>query len=332
MHRLLPIALLLLGSPMLQGAGHEMVHGMSLEAPPRPITAEAIAEVHSEAGAQWVAIIPYGMGRQGEPAIRFNVERQWWGEREDGVRAQIRMAHDAGLRVMLKPQLWIRGQFTGHMTYSSEEDWSAWEADYKAFIRHFLTIAESEGVEAFCIGTELCESVRRRPAYWEELIAICREEFSGKLTYAANWDSCAQPRFWKQLDAVGVNAYFPIRSSNLERAWAGYRSKLASLSHRTGKPIVFTEYGYRSVEDTLRKPWEEANGRAISTEDQRQALEALYENFWEDPPDWFAGGFLWKWKLREDAGGPADHGYTVQGKPALTLVRQAYSPKIAPSS
>ncbi len=316
------LMLITLTAPL--SAQHEMVHGLSLEAPPRPVSGDQIDAMAQQTGAQWVAVIPYAFCRSGETTVHYNTERQWWGEREEGVRAQIQMAHQAGLRVMLKPQLWVPRLFTGHLEFRSQAEWEAWEAGYEAYILDFVELAAQEKVDAFCIGTELCASVRKRPQFWETLILKCRERYSGKLTYAANWDTCWQPRFWNQLDAVGVNAYFPIRGGNAKRAWAGYQSMLSGLSRRTGKPVIFTEFGYRSVEGTLQKPWEEPNGRTVSTESQREALEALFASFWADPPKWFAGGFLWKWKLREGVGGASDAGYTIQGKPALEVVRQAY--------
>ena len=154
----------------------------------------------------------------------------------------------------------------------------------------------------------------------------CRKRFSGKLTYAANWDCFHEPSFWGSLDAVGVNAYFPIRNPYFKAAWSGYHGKLRAIHARTGKPVLFTEYGYRSIENTQFKPWDQPGDRRPSPQAQEEALASLYESFWQNPPHWFAGGFLWKWKLRPLRERDA-RGYTVQGKPALELVRHAYSTK-----
>jgi hypothetical protein len=37
-----------------------------------------------------------------------------------------------------------------------------------------------------------------------------RKIYTGKLTYAANWDDFDKVPFWKELDYIGIDAYFPL--------------------------------------------------------------------------------------------------------------------------
>lgn len=65
------------------------------------------------------------------------------------------------------------------------------------------------------------------------------------------------------------------------------------------KPIVFTEFGYRSSKDAGIRPWEwEPRGGTIdstliSASTQARCYEALFKTFWDE--DWILGTFLWKW-------------------------------------
>ncbi len=50
---------------------------------------------------------------------------------------------------------------------------------------------------------------------WKELIADARTVFSGRMTYAANFDEYFDVSWWRYLDMVGINAYFPLREVKL---------------------------------------------------------------------------------------------------------------------
>ncbi len=58
---------------------------------------------------------------------------------------------------------------------------------------------------------------RRRDldARWRRLISEVRERYTGRLTYAANFDQYELVTFWDDLDVIGVNAYFPLRKHYL---------------------------------------------------------------------------------------------------------------------
>jgi biotin synthase-like enzyme len=54
-------------------------------------------------------------------------------------------------------------------------------------ILDFAQLAQNENIELFCFGT-LGNAVAKRPEYWSQLIKKIKKIYSGKLTYAANWD------------------------------------------------------------------------------------------------------------------------------------------------
>ncbi|MEM9001120.1 MAG: glycoside hydrolase [Bacteroidota bacterium] len=282
--------------------------------------------------ANYAAVMPFGFARSlSSPEIVFDTDRQWYGETKKGARQYIELLQKNNIKVMLKPQIWIwRGEFTGDMKMESEEDWKALEASYSKFALAYAELAEATNADIYCIGTELEEFVKNRPKFWMKLIEDIKKIYNGKLTYAANWDEYPRTPFWKNLDFIGVDAYFPLSEEKfptleeLKSGWQPWKSKLAELSSTVGAPILFTEFGYRSMDYTAKKPWlVDRNEMDVNLEAQADATQAIFEEFWQER--WFAGGFVWKWFIHHDrSGGAADNRFTPQNKPAETVIRNYY--------
>ena len=133
-------------------------------APPEPFAADPMPAV-KETGATWIAVIPYAYTRPGQPRVQLPGRSwQWWGESSEGAQKTIRLAHTAGLRVMLKPQVYVPGGWTGALDFDSSDDWARWEADYAQYLLGFARLAASEHVAMLCIGTELKQALAKRPA------------------------------------------------------------------------------------------------------------------------------------------------------------------------
>ena len=303
------------------------INGVCLVAPSQPLLPNDMLPVQ-EVGANWVAVVPYAFSL-GDPRINYDTSRQWWGERKEGVVTTIRYAKAAGLNVMLKPHVWIRGQgWPGDFTLDSEEKWQLWEKDYAAYLRTMTQIADSMDVELLCIGTEYRRAVVERPKFWQSLIREIRQNYRGKLTYAANWDNFQNVTFWDQLDYIGIDAYWPLceeQTPSLATLATGWRKPLKSIEQvqqQYQKPVLFTEYGYESRDYATRGHWQQDEA-VVNLEAQQNAYQALYDMFWDRP--WFAGGFLWKWFPNHvEAGGEGHAGYTPQNKPALAVIRKTY--------
>lgn len=313
------------------GPAPEKINGVSFVGSREPADQEhvdALAAIH----ADYAAVMPYGFIREpSRPEIIFDTDRQWYGETRDGARQYISLLHKNGIRVMLKPQLWIwRGLFTGELAMASESDWKELEAEYADFILAYADLAEETGVALFCIGTELGAFVGARPGFWKSLIASVRERYSGRLTYAANWDEYLRIPFWEDLDLIGIDAYFPLSDSRnpgleeLRNGWKRWKSDIKTLQEEVGIPVVFTEYGYRSMDYTAKKPWlVDRSEEGVNLEAQANAKRAIFEEFWHE--DWFAGGFVWKWFIHHSrAGGLSDNRFTPQNKPAQEVIRDYY--------
>lgn len=282
--------------------------------------------------ADYAAVMPFGFIRDlNAPDIIFDTDRQWYGETTEGAKQYIRLLHRNKIKVMLKPQIWIwRGEFTGDLAMKTESDWQILEESYRNFILTYAKLAKETRVEIFCIGTELEEFISQRPLFWEKLIIDIKNIYPGKLTYAANWDEYTRTPFWPSLDYIGVDAYFPLSEEKtpsvdqLKEGWDRWKKELSELASTYDKPVIFTEFGYRSMDFTAKKPWlVDRNEEKANMDAQVNAKRALFEQFWTE--SWFAGGFLWKWFTHHDAaGGSDDNRFTPQNKPAQEVIKTYY--------
>lgn len=313
----------------------DKINGVSFVASRDTLKQENITPLQS-VHANYTAIMPFGFIKSlDHPEIIYDTDRQWYGETSKGAKQYIELLHNNGFKVMIKPQIWIwRGEFTGNLKMNSEAEWKELETSYRNFILTYVYLAEELKTEIFCIGTELEQFVLQRPQFWKQLINEIRTMYKGKLTYAANWDEYKRVSFWGELDYIGVDAYFPISESQtptFEEAvigWKPWKEELKSVSETFNKPILFTEYGYRSVDFAGKEPWDSNYELpSINFEAQNHLLEGMYQEIWSE--SWFAGGFLWKWFIaHEDVGGSNDNQFTPQNKPAEQIVKQAYLEKL----
>ena len=323
--------LFLLNACAMTSIKKEKINGVSFVA-----SRDSINQKHIEPiiniSANYAAIMPFGFIRDLEhPEIIFNTDRQWFGETEKGSKQYINTLKQKGIKTMMKPQIWVwRGEFTGFIKMNSEEEWLQLEETYTNFILQYAKVAEETYTELFCIGTELENFVAHRPEFWTQLINKIRKVYKGKLTYAANWNEYTKTPFWDQLDYIGIDAYFPLSDVqtpslvDCKAGWQKHKSEIKTYSEKFNKPILFTEFGYRSVDYTAKAPWvSDVEMDEVNMGAQLNATHALFDEFWDE--DWFAGGFIWKWFHNHDkAGGDNDNQFTPQNKPVEDIVRKYY--------
>lgn len=307
------------------------INGLSFVASP-----DSITETHTNPvvniGANFCAIMPFGFIKNLEhPEIIHNTDRQWFGETREGAKQYIEALKKKGIKSMIKPQIWIwHGEFTGYLEMKSEANWKTLEDSYTSFTMEYANLAQEVNAELFCIGTELEKFVTNRPDYWNNLISEIKKVYQGKLTYAANWDEFKQTPFWSQLDYIGVDAYFPVSDSKTPtveeclEGWKTHKQVIKELSERNSKPILFTEFGYRSVDYSGKEPWKsDRSMTVVNLEAQTNTTQALFNAFWKE--DWFAGGFIWKWfHDHENVGGKNNNRFTPQNKPVETVIAEFY--------
>ena len=309
--------------------------GLNFVAVPDPFSQDPMPAVKG-VNADWITVIPYGYTMPNQPSVHYNEKGgQWYGETPEGVRATIKAAHEAGVNVMLKPQVYCPDGWTGGLDFDSDEKWKSWESDYVKYLMQFVTIAQENKAEMLCIGTEFKISVQKRAFFWKKLIVDVRKIYTGKLTYAANWDEYEMIPFWNDLDYAGVNAYFPLTNEKtpsvalLQKAWEKPLASLQSFYEKNKKPIIFTEYGYLSVDSCAYNGWElekKVMEMNINEQAQSNAIEAILLTF--SQKDWWKGGFLWKWfpNMQGHEGYP-ERDYSPQGKIGEKTLAKYYGVK-----
>lgn len=309
----------------------EKINGVSFVASREAINATHIKPVLN-VNANYATIMPFGFIRDlKNPDLQFNSDRQWFGETRQGAKQYIEALHGQGIKVMLKPQIWVwHGEYTGFIKMDNEAHWKQLEDGYTKFIMTFAEVAQETQCDILCIGTELEQFVAHRPQYWSELIKKIKTVYKGQLTYAANWDEFKRTPFWKDLDFIGIDAYFPVSAAKTpsveacKKGWVPHKATIKELALKENRPVLFTEFGYRSVDYTGKEPWvSDRNLQSVNLEGQTNATQALFEMFWDEP--WFAGGFIWKWFHNHDkVGGVDNFMFTPQNKPVEQLLKSHY--------
>jgi len=282
-------------------------------------------------GAEWLALIVTGYQETiTSTVITYTLPRT---PTDTDLTHVITQAHSLGIRVMLKPHLDLnndpahwRGQIG--TAFTSEAEWETWFASYRDFIAHYASLAQANGAEQFCVGTELLGTTGRE-ADWRRVISDVRGLFSGPITYASNHGGEETGiQWWDAMDYIGVDAYYPLTDRNdptlaeLKAAWVTPMFALENLSSQHNRPIIFTEIGYRSVDGTNRHPWEWQAGGTVDLQEQADCYRAALETFWGKP--WFRGIYWWYWSTDPNQGGPEDTDYTPHNKPAETVLRNYY--------
>ncbi len=254
--------------------------------------------------------------------------------------------HSLGMKVLLKPMLDVSdGTWRA---YIDPSDKNQWFANYTNFVGSFADMAQSKGVELLSIGCEMNTLEQSaNNSYWSNLISNIRSRYSGKLTYAANWSSIGQNvggyqnvPWWNQLDDIGIDAYFPIATSNnttlsgLTTAWQNQANSIDNWRTTSGlanKQVLFTEVGYQSADGAAKTPWGVSGSPTLDLQEQADAYHALLSVM--TTKSWWDGAFWWSWETNPYAGGSNDSGFTPQNKPAnhsATVLRRLRTAATAP--
>lgn len=248
-------------------------------------------------GANAVALMPFASQRDPrQPELRF-LNHQPTAETDIGTLHAARRAHAQGMRVLWKPHLWVgHHSWPGEVAMTSDEDWHSWWASYRRYILHHAFLAAWSESEIFSVGVELAKTLGQE-AEWRRLIADVRRFFPGQVTYASNWyGGLEDVGFWDALDAVGVDAYYPLAEgadATPEELALGARQAVAGLAEaarRHGKPVLLTEVGFAARRGAWVEPHDE--GGELSTAHQAAAYRALLDALGRPP--WLAGAFVWK--------------------------------------
>ena len=233
----------------------------------------------------------------------------------------IKLAHARGLKVLLFPIIDVQKrkplEWRGTIKPKSWDDW--WKS-YQRFILHFASIAAKTKVAMLSVGSELV-STEEMVGRWTTLINRVRKVYKGKLLYSANWDHYRPVKFWKWVDQVGLTAYYSIAKTNdasleqMVKGWELEREKLRKWPKEMGRPFIFTEVGYPSLDGGAVNPWDYTQSTPLDLEEQRRAY-AAFVKAWSGQSI-LAGVFFWDWY---GPGGEEDKNYTPRNKPASKVI------------
>ena len=291
-------------------------------------------------GIRTVALMPFDYQiHADEPHINHIEDLPEFREKDSTFMKLIALCKAQQLTVMLKPHLWIERGWRDEIKFETKEDWDLWFADYSKLTLQYAKVAEAGGADILCIGTELLDSVKKQPDKWRELISEIRKIYSGKLTYAANWDEEYQAvPFWDALDYIGVQAYYPLKVEGdvsvegFKKAVKPYLDTLSGLSRLVDKKVLFTEFGYRSMVNNYSQPWAWPSDwdiftRVYSEESQVMGYEAILSSVYGQK--WYAGGFIWEYDFNEDDGPQAlQHlNFSPRYKKAEKVIEEYYKRK-----
>ena len=251
-------------------------------------------------GATAASIVPYtDMPDPHAPGALLRRRHHDEAESDATVVHAIRRAHDLGMNVMLKPQISGGVEWPGAVEMPSEAAWTAFFDRYTDWMLHYALMAEVHDVEVLCIGTELVAATRNHEAEWRRLIERVRAVYGGAVVYAANWgDEAERLSFGDALDAVGVDAYYPL-SADPTATDAGLRAgarevaqRLRSIAERTERPVLVTEMGFPSKPAPWTQPHRKQEDAPERPQHQARAARALAAALSDVP---VRGAFWWRW-------------------------------------
>jgi methionine-rich copper-binding protein CopC len=212
-------------------------------------------------------------------------------------------------------------------------DKNTWFSNYAAQLTHYAQLAQANGAEMFLIGTEFDTLSSGNLANWQSLISSVRSVYSGTVGYCSNWYNYNLVCFWNYLDFVGVDAYFPLSTSQtptvseIVNGWTSYNyygtnrnwiNELKTFQASVGKPLVFTEIGFESAGYPAEG---QAGSGNYNPTAQANCYEGTLQAFANQP--WFGGMFWW-------CGYPnplavPNNNWTPQGKPAQDVLTKLWN-------
>lgn len=298
-------------------------------------------KVLNKTNYNWITLVPWGFQTSYKSAkvTHHDPEGKNIKSGNDELHQRISLLKSKGYKVFIKPHVWvdttINGKWRSSIYPLNDSDWEIWQDSYRDFVFRYAKVAEDAKADMFCIGTEFSRLAIEKPLFWRSLIKDLRKIFSGKLTYAANWNQTFEKiTFWDDLDFIGIQAYFPLTDlnspsiENINKGWQKYIPSMEALKLKFNKDIIFTELGYKSTTNAAIKPWEWAENTyqsdSLSFQTQVNVYQSFFKTIW--PKDWFAGVHIWQLRTDYEIGDEINNtDFFTQGKPAGKIIEEYYN-------
>lgn len=266
------------------------------------------------AGIKTVVIVPTWYMRT--PQSNTISPRKGKSPSTQSIRAVMGRARSLGMRIVLKPHVDVNNDsWRGDIQPSSHK---AWWNSYRKFIDLYANVANSGRASRFIVGTEL-KTMSDETASMKTVIHSVRSHYKGNITYAANWDEFQNVHFWGSLDAIGINAYFPVGGSSVGEImgkWGAWMGKVNAVRQQDNKPLIFTEIGYQAKHGSTSNP-SYVDGKYDPAEQSRGYKTAIC--VWRDSP--MAEMWWWHWPVNRSD--DSYNKFSPQGRPALQILSAA---------
>ena len=315
-----------------------------------------------ETGVEWVCVVVTVWQEKFYSNVQFiDVELSPSDDEIIGIIGEI---HKNGMKVYLRPMLQcLDGSMRMNIGFPRDDEvipgrpmtyWRDWFANYQRLTRHFAALAERTGCEAYCMDSELNQTITQ-DAHWRKTIEEARKVYHGHLTCVMSAvkpvldtkDNC--PDFWHcELDSFGLSAYPQVENYPLDghtpsvdemiekmKIW---NDQYIAFGEKYPKICYFGECGTCSYHHASNA-WE-AQCRGLSTgfgqglpyneEEQANYLSAVLKVY--GATNWWRGLFWWKWdeqldrpSFRDDPAGNKD--WTIYGKAAAKVFKEWKNPE-----
>lgn len=286
----------------------------------------------ADLGVNAVSITPFTSMRDPKKPVPLRLWHNAGGENDESVIHATMTARSAGMRVMLKPHIWVSRSWPGEIEMQTTEDWDTFFRYYYQWLQHYAILAEMYNIELLCAGVEMGLATVGHEDRWRSMMKKIRKIYSGSIVYAPNWGwEFEQVTFWDAFDYIGVNSYYPLSESEsatddmLMEGAKQISDKMEHIAKRYGKDIIITEIGYKSSRGTWIKPYDYRESRILDLEHQKRAYEAMLAAL--TGRTWLKGIYWWKWSTQLEHGGPENDDFTPNGKPAEQVVAKWYKEK-----
>lgn len=254
---------------------------------------------------------------------------------DNSVTYLVKLAHHDGMRVFLDP--FVNSQEgSGWQARFDPRSPSAWFRSFDHYLVHYAKLAQKDHVDMLAIGDEF-DSLDDVPSYepdWAHAIEVARHYYRGPITYGADFTHYQKVTFWKQLDDVGVDAYFPLSQSagpttgQLTSSWNRLANGIQAWRRSAGltqKPFVITELGYPSEDGATVAPGSWYPNQPVNLTIQEKCYLATFQSIWQRP--WLKG-IMWFWWANPSnphwQGGTHDNGYTLRDKPVEKTLKHYF--------
>lgn len=233
------------------------------------------------------------------------------------VRQGLRDIRAAGLTPMLKIHLWIPWHWAGEVAPAQTD---VWFANYQNTIMPLIDIAREENVDTVFAGTEL-RGVENAPQ-WPTFVSAIRARYHGHVVY--DTDSLEQAekfQYWALFDTVSTSLYTALPDNKKARlaVMNDNAARLYSLGQKWQRPVWVSELGIRSARGSLQQPWLSPEQVKLPVD---LAIQKTVLTEWRNSltQHGVSGISIWCWYTDPHDGGPDNSDFTIQHKPALSVL------------